>query len=73
MRYNMYPSFQSSPARFRCSVKRLLRDSANAYSGYLHYSMVELMISRVVSLCIEMPGNSYQDPPRLWLIVESSM
>jgi hypothetical protein len=37
------------------------------------YSMVELIICRTVSLCIEMPGNSYQDPPTLWLITESSM
>ena len=71
--YRMYSSLQSTPTRFRCSVKRIRRDSASAYPGYLHYSRVELMISRVVSLCIEMPGNSYQEPPRLWLITESSM
>lgn len=37
------------------------------------YSITELMISRRVSLCMEMPGRVYQDPPVLLRITESSM
>ena len=36
------------------------------------HSMIELIISRSVSSCIEMPGSTFQPPPLLSRMIESS-
>jgi hypothetical protein len=61
------PHASTKPIMARQTQERIISTSRKGYS------IVELMISRRVSLCMEMPGSSYQDPPVFSRITESTM